>query len=157
MNQRYVLHTDPAWRARANFIVNAPLPKSDSGKEYEQLWLRKTDGILYEVCCIPFFLYDLALGDLVEVEILEGDQYQLGRVAVPSGRYVLRVWFGDAGIATRDEVMRDISDMPVILEWYSSNLLAIDLENFNEAQRMADYLLDAERAGKLVYETGRMR
>lgn len=63
----FALHREPVWRERANYIINAPI--GDSAHTHtEQLWVRQDMASrLYEICCIPFFLYDVALGDLVSV------------------------------------------------------------------------------------------
>ena len=41
----------------------------------------------FEVCCIPFFLYDVSLGDVVATN----PDYVLDRVVRASGRYTFRV------------------------------------------------------------------
>ncbi|NOV98762.1 hypothetical protein HDG69_003357 [Isoptericola halotolerans] len=60
--EKFSVHDEPAWRERASFIVHAALPEQG---RYEQLWCRQVSDDTFEVCCIPFFLYDVALGDLV--------------------------------------------------------------------------------------------
>ena len=96
---RETVHQDPVWRERSNFITAAPIP--DGGDiETEQLWARKDDDGL-EICCIPFFVYDLALGDVVETD----DDYLVRQVVRQSGRFVFRVWFGES-FHPRDEIAR---------------------------------------------------
>jgi hypothetical protein len=34
----------------------------------EQLWARQVGDRHFELCCIPYFVYDLALGDVVEID-----------------------------------------------------------------------------------------
>ncbi|WP_372496519.1 DUF4265 domain-containing protein [Kibdelosporangium philippinense] len=58
----------------------------------EQLWLRQVDGG-YEICCLPFYVYGLALGDVVEKN---AEDFVTRRVK-SSGRRVLRVLFSEAG------------------------------------------------------------
>src|SRR5947199_5228528 len=82
-------HSEPVWRERADFIIGARLP--EHGRS-EQLWAKKLSKNRYEICCIPFFLYDLALGDIVETN----DDHDLVGVVQRSGRFVFRVWFGDS-------------------------------------------------------------
>jgi len=43
----------------------------------------------FEVCCIPFFVYDLALGDVVAASPRDSRKSVVDRVVAPSGRYVL--------------------------------------------------------------------
>jgi hypothetical protein len=65
--QEFVVHQDPVWRERSNFIINAELPERDQAYRFEQLFPRRAGDGLFEVCCIPFALYDVALGDIVTV------------------------------------------------------------------------------------------
>ncbi len=75
----------------------------------------------FTICCIPFFVYDIALGDTVGTD----DSSTVRKVVKRSGRHVARVWFGD-----NDEV-----DLPLLSgsprwEHYSSghlvHLLGVD-------------------------------
>jgi hypothetical protein len=84
------VHYDPVWREQADFIIGAPLPEQGRA---EQLWARQLgEPLLFEICCIPFFLYDVALGGVVQTDA----SYELACVAEPSGRFVFRAWFGDS-------------------------------------------------------------
>jgi uncharacterized protein DUF4265 len=141
------VHEAPAWRERANFIVGAPLPEEGRA---EQLWARQLGDERFEICCIPFFVYDLALGDVVETDA----DYDVVRVLERSGRFVFRVWFGDA-FHPRQEVADELAGLGALLEWSSANLLAVDAADAAQAQEIADYLAEQERAGRLTYETGR--
>jgi len=59
-NDCIAIHLEPAWRARANFIIAAEIGGTALRPEREQLWARQTDEFCFELCCIPFFVYDLA-------------------------------------------------------------------------------------------------
>ena len=146
------VHPDPVWRDRSDFVIFAKLEDA----KWEQLWARKLSERRFMICCIPFFAYDLALGDEVEVGPAGGKQYVVGRVAAASGHYTFRVWFGDARDASiRDEVIAAIRPVGCEFEWSSANLLAIDARTADIAQNVADYLQTQEDAGRLSYETGR--
>lgn len=108
----------------------------------------------FEVCCIPFFIYDLALGDFVETSPRGDRKYVVSKVVQPSGRYVFRVWLGES-FQPRDEIAQGLMSLGSLIEWASSNLLAVDAADQGHAQRVADFLADCESAGHLVYETGR--
>lgn len=141
------VHPDPVWRERANFIIGAPLPEEGRA---EQLWARQVGDRLFEVCCIPFFLYDVALGDLVETD----SRFDLLRVVKPSGRYVFRVWFGES-FHPRENIAEQLADLGVSLERSSPNLLAVDAADDVQATAVANFLADQEREGRLIFETGR--
>jgi len=147
--EQFSLHPEPVWRDKANFIVNAPLPEEN---RYEQLWCRQVADDSFEICCIPFFLYDIALGDLVQTKAMGGRKYVLSHVQRPSGRYVFRVHFGRQ--SKQGEVTDDLLGLGALLEWSSATLLAVDAADQSLASRIADYLQHREDRGELLYETG---
>jgi Domain of unknown function (DUF4265) len=152
--QREVQHLEPVWRDRSNFIIAADISSQGTAAAYEQLWVRQLSGNQFELCCIPFFLCDVALGDLVETEVSGPRQYVISRVVTPSGRFVFRVWFGES-FQPRDEVAIALEDLGALLEWSSPNLLAVDARDAAHGQVIADFLADRESKGQLVYETGK--
>ncbi|MCF6376451.1 DUF4265 domain-containing protein [Nocardioides KLBMP 9356] len=149
MSRIEVVHRHPAWRDRSNFIIAANIDPGSTGVTTEQLWARQ-DGDRYEICCIPFFVYDLALGDVVEVD---GD-HVMTQVVEKSGRYVFRVHFGQTD-QPRDEVVERLQAMGAIPEWSSRSLVAVDARDESHAQEVADFLQEQEDGGHLIYETGR--
>ena len=150
----FALHPEPVWREKADFIVNAELPPNEGSKQFEQLWSRQLTEDEFEICCIPFFLYDLALGDVVRTAPKGGRRYVLDRVIKPSRRYTFRVWFGQS-FQPRDEIASDLVRMGSLVEWSSRNLIAVDAVDDMQAQRVADYLWDHEQKDGLLFETGR--
>lgn len=146
---REAQHTEPAWGDRSDFVIAAAI---DGGGDVptEQLFARQVGPGRFELCCIPFFLYDIALGDVVETD----DDYLVRGVVEPSGRFVFRVWFGSTS-SPRDEEAQALADLGALLEWSSVNLLAVDARDGEHAQRIADHLQDAADEGRLVFETGR--
>ena len=158
MNVRYepgdyeARHNEPVWRQRANFIIAADISANPEKREWEQLWARLVDGDRFEICCIPFFVYDLALGDQVEVD----ENHVLRRVVQPSGHYTFRVWFGESkDPAGRDRVIEVLRSKGCEYEWSSENLLAIDAATQSIAQETADVLAELQTEGRLTFETGR--
>jgi hypothetical protein len=151
--QEFVVHQQPVWRQRANFIVHAELPEKDRPKRFEQLWARQLSDDRFEVCCIPFFVFNLALGDVVTTSPKASRTYVVANVVEPSGRYVFRVWFGQS-FEPRDEVVDELDTLGSLIEWSSQNLLAVDAVDGQHAQLVANLLMRHEKAGHLVYETG---
>ncbi len=149
----FVVHTEPVWRERANFVINAELPEEDQPHRFEQLFARQVAGDRFEVCCIPFFLYDVALGDVVVAGPIGALQYVMSEVVEPSGHRVFRVWFGES-FQPREEIADELLSLGALIEWSSNNLLAIDATDEQHAQVLADVLSEHERADHLVYEAG---
>lgn len=150
----FVVHQDPVWRERSNFIINAELAEKDRPRRFEQLLAKQVGEDRFEICCIPFFVYDIALGDVVVTSPRGGRKYVVDKVVEPSGRYVFRVWFGES-FHPRDKIAAELRALGSMIEWSSSNLLAVDAVDREHAQLVADFLAEREQAGHLVYETGR--
>lgn len=153
--QEFVVHQDPVWRERSNFIVQAELPEEDRPKRFEQLWARQLSDDRFEVCCIPFFIYNVALGDIVATLPKAGRKYVVAEAVQPSGRYVFRVWFGQS-FQPRDEIAGELEALGSLVEWSSRNLLAVDAVDGEHAQPVAGFLAEREKAGHLLYERGHL-
>lgn len=143
-------HSNPVWRDRADFIIGARIDPGDTNVDVEQLWARRLRPPRFEICCVPFFVYDLALGDIVDTT----DNFDVTRVVEPSGRFVFRVYFG-ATPWPREELARELIDRGALIEWSSLNLLAVDARDSAHASQIADLLQAQEGEGRLQYETGR--
>jgi hypothetical protein len=156
VDEDFVVHLTPVSRERADFIIRADIEAEGSPRRFEQLWARQLGQRRFEICCIPFFVYDLALGDEVETAAEAERQYVLERVVKPSGGYTFRAWFGDSSEArAREEVVEALKRLGSELEWYSESLLAIDAADEGRAEALADFLQEREQLGHLTYETGR--
>lgn len=143
------VHSSPVWRKRANFIFAAHLGMKNDKNEWEQLWGEmRSDGKL-ELCCIPFFVRNLSLGDIVEID----EDIIFRRVVKRSDQITFRIWFRNITRDKRDEVVQKLEDMSAILEWSSPNLLAVSASRSN-SMRIADCLHLYERNEWIQYETG---
>ena len=150
------VHLNPVWRDRADFIIMARLKEDELEGRFEQLWARQLGENRFEICCIPFFIYDLDLGDHVEAASQEDIQYLIQKVVWKSGHYTFRVWFGettDAG--SSDKLMNKLEGMGCLWEWHSQRLAGIDAPSQEKAQEVAQYMAEQSELGHLVYETGR--
>jgi hypothetical protein len=143
------VHRSPVWRDQSDFIFMAHLGIKNGKNEWEQLWGRKAAPQRFILCCIPFFIHDVALGDEVETDA----DFVFQRVIKRSGQIAFRIWFGEQDAATRRNIAHEIVAMEPLLEWSSENLLALSVPEA-EAGRFADYLSSRERQGLLQYETG---
>ncbi len=155
MIKKWVKHTQPVWQEKANFIIGANTGDIDQyGNEiWEQLWSRQISENSYEVCCIPFFIYNISLGD----EVSTGTDYIISGVIKPSGHYTFRVWFGDTpDPEIREIVIKELTENDCLYERYSYNLIAVDAPNMETAQAVASYLRTMEDKKLLVFETGKL-
>jgi hypothetical protein len=158
MTTSVIVHENPVWREHADFIISAEVnPPPDATRwQWEQLWARQIDESRFVLCCIPFFVYGLALGDEVETGPSKDRKYVVQRVVKLSGHRTFRVWFYD--LDARDEVTHKLTNLGCLMEWRwkTGNLLAVDTPSARQAQIVADYLWQWEQQGLLVYETGQI-
>lgn len=152
--KKYINHPYPVWRDIVNFVVGAKITGNiaENTDAVEQLWCRRISENTFEVCCIPFFLYDVALGDEIKTDI----DYTMVEVIKQSGHFAFRVWFGNSkNLSIREDVINRIEKLGCLFEWYSNNLLAIDAPSDDLAKQLANYLSQKEQVELLIYETGR--
>lgn len=152
VDAREARHEDPVWRDRSDFVIAAEI--SSELADREQLWAKQLSDDTFEICCIPFFVYDVALGDVVQTAPAGGRRYMVQKVVRPSGRFVFRVWFGDS-FQPRREIAEQLETLGAVLEWSSPNLLALDAADEDLAKVISGWLLEREQQGHLVYETGK--
>jgi hypothetical protein len=142
-------HRLPIWRDRANFVFASHLGTKDEKNEWEQLWGQRIASNRFILCCIPFFVYDLALGDEIEVDA----DFIFQRVVRRAGQVTFRVWFGGQDSGKKQELVEEMKAISSLMEWSSENLLALSVPEA-EAQLLADYLQSREQQKLLQYETG---
>lgn len=149
---REAVHKEPLWRERATFIVAAPIEGGKSDIKTEHLWARKLSDFEFEICCIPFFVYDLALGDVVETD----PDHLVEALVTPSGHYTFRVWLGH-WLQPRDEIVTGLAERGALMEWSSENLMAADAAYQETAQSVADFLQSKQDQHQLIFETGQTK
>ncbi len=141
-------HDSPAWRHKSDALVQALLEEENNS---EQIWCRELGDDKFEVCCIPFYLYDVALGD-----IILAPNYHFQRVLEPSGHYVFRVLLEEKQYGWRESIMAELNKFEALFEWYSAGLMSIDAPNLKQADAIATWLMECQQRGLLHYETGRI-
>lgn len=75
-------------------------------------------------CCIRFFLYDIAFGDVVRTDPAADRMYVVAKVIEPSCRFVFRVRFVHGMLTNREMVVAALIDLEVLIEALSPTLLA---------------------------------
>lgn len=164
----FATHTDPVWREQSDFVIHAPIVAPGAQSRLEQLFVKRVGDLDFEVCCIPFFVYDIALGDVVHTSPQIGvSPHVVDRVVRHSGRYVFRAWFKvlqsradryeSSSYSTKDLVTEQLLARNALVEWASDNLLAVDAADEGVAEGVAAFLQQQEESSCLIYETGRTR
>lgn len=151
-----ITHDFPVWREKSNFILAKYLGESDTELKYkwEQIWARQLEENLFEICCIPFFAYGLALGDLVDTTTQDDKEYSINKVLKKSGHTTYRIWFTD--IKEWDLITGHIINMGCLVEkrWDKSKLIAVDAPDSEIQEELESYLTVRESLGGVKCEIG---
>lgn len=83
-------HDEPAARSRTNYILRLSLAADGLPGRYEQVWTRTEDKVNFELCCIPFFTYDLSLGDVVRVTTDDGEYEMVSKAGHRTIRFAIQ-------------------------------------------------------------------
>jgi len=134
-------HYNPVWAS--DFFIRVDLSEHGMPGRFEQLWVRKLNNRQFQVCCIPFFVYGIALGDTVRTDdeftfqqVVKKGRHKTLRVAVAAKEkqngihQILHEWVESTGLA---------------YEWYSPGYLAVDLPPDSQGQTSFP---DLERLGE---------
>lgn len=118
-------HVSPAWGEQANTVVSAPTGRPGVGDE--QLPCRRIGDDTFEVCCIPFHVRGLALGDVIHAKRQSDPaRWTLTQVLDRPGHAVAWMSFDSAIRAT--EVLRDLSSQAgAYCEREDAHTLAFDI------------------------------
>jgi hypothetical protein len=143
-------HPNPVWRDRADYIVMADL-SPEMPDRYEQLWARRVRPGVFELCCLPFFLYGAALGDEFIVREVDGDVI-LDRVTRRSGHDVLRVGLRRHAVSEHEELHRAIAQSGLPHEWHASGYVAVDIAGGDVPSDLAGTVERLSAGGLVEYE-----
>jgi hypothetical protein len=143
-------HAQPVWQSKADFLVRADLENFGLPGKVEQLWARRIEHCRFEICCIPFFTYGIALGDIVETD----HEYAIQKVVGRGNHRTLRV-----AVANRqelEEIHRLIHEHLVAAalshEWYAAGYVAVDLTGGQAKDKIIPLLDELARRGDISYE-----
>ncbi len=145
------IHRHPIWRNIANYRL---VMKIDDSEELEELWAKQRSDELFEICCIPFFVYDVNLGDLIKIVSHEGKNLVLG-VTKPSGHHTFRIALTSLAPIVKQQIEKAIADFGCQSEWFDERLISIDAPDDETANNLAHWLETNHPRGGFDYETGR--
>jgi hypothetical protein len=135
----------------SDFFIRADLSCYGMPGRFEQLWVKKVSDRTFEICCIPFFTYGIALRDVVETD----ESFTFQRTILKRGHKILRI--AVASERTQEQihlVLRDwVQNSGLLYEWFSEGYLAVDLPTAFEGQSSFFILDDLERNGEISMET----
>jgi hypothetical protein len=147
-------HEFPIWKDKADSVVIVKTSESDEQAWEEKLPARKLKDTqnLYEICALPFYTYDVCLGDTVRVD---KDKNILEVVESPM-RYGFRVYIKpESPDNTYEKVNEELSKHKCNIEINTPTFFGVDVENEEIASHISGILQNYEDKGVLEYETVR--
>jgi hypothetical protein len=146
----YKIHHHPVWGEKANAVIHAPIEHEGAREMRESLWAKYLSDNRYQICCIPFFVYDLALADEVSTRLDDTGSLLFEKVLKPSGNETFWIFFNEPDRPdVRANVYHKITGLGCIVEGYNKSLLAFNAESESQA-RLAVASLKDEIAGELL-------
>ena len=142
-------HKHPIWGSRADSKV---IIEDEDWQEIIPAKKVKGTSFLYEICALPFFAYDLCLGDTVRTD-------EKGKVleAVESARrFGFRIFIpSQAPHDTSKNVINELQKHECHIEYNTSEYFGVDVPNELQASHISGILQEAGDKGLLKYETVR--
>lgn len=146
-----VVHLSPAWRDKANFLLFGPIELEGEAR-WEQVWARQVADNEFELCCVPFFLYDLSIGDVVETATRAGRRFVISNRLKVSGLRTLRIWYSaEASADDKERMLKQLRETGAPSEWHSERLLAFACASA-ELPRFSTILGAEQESGILKFE-----
>ncbi|MEW2623330.1 DUF4265 domain-containing protein [Streptomyces sp. NPDC048106] len=150
---QFVVHEQPVGRASTNYIARVDLAPFDLDGQVEQLWLKAVNDGSYEVACIPFSAYGIALGDVV---VLNGDDYVSEVVGRSSHRTLRLLFTPDLPAAELQkaaaEIKSEIIAADLLSEWNGARFIAVDVPPGAEPSSLFTVMEAAVNAGHAFWE-----
>jgi len=148
-----VVHPNPLRQDNVDTYVYTIVQSADD-YYLEQLpvhWLSATEC---EICSIPLYAYNIALGDVVSIERV-GDLPLVSGIKQASGRKVFRVWFGNLDSSVRDKIYAALKEIGCQMEWGNHSLLGVDASSEAIAIQARYFLTQfEEQVGGELFEDG---
>ncbi|MEX5636182.1 DUF4265 domain-containing protein [Parafrankia sp. FMc2] len=135
----FIIHDRPVVRPDPAYIATVDLAPFGFYGQMEQIWLHPREGERYEVCCLPFRVYGLAMGDIV---LLDANARTVVSIAEFSGNRSLRIFIpyavpAERFHAAREAVLFAVHDANLMSEWSGERHVAV---NISPKQSMAGIL-----------------
>ena len=148
-------HDLPAWGDLADCEILVRIPDVDDS--IERLACRRVEKNDYEVCCLPFSLYEVCLGDTIRLATpMLGQPGHISEKVADGRRYLFRVSLVQPSRVNMQSAASSLISMGHLVEVYSDMLISVDAADHDAAKSLAAYLQMQEDAGEWQYETGRL-
>jgi hypothetical protein len=147
------VHSNPAWGGTADSTALVDLAGSGLPGRAELLNTRRETGDTHLVCCIPFFAYGIALGDIVRVRRLPDGSQSIERVVSKSGHKTSRIAVAQEFRETVTPLIHDLLDeRRLVHEWHRAGFVAIDTGSDADLSSLVAALGDFVKSGAIEIE-----
>ncbi|WP_405608190.1 DUF4265 domain-containing protein [Streptomyces sp. NBC_01508] len=148
----FIVHDKPAIRPEPAHIAMVDLAPFGFRGQMEQIWLRPLGGGRYEVCCLPFRVYGLVMGDIVS---LDTEARVITEIVQSSGNRLFRVFFPPSippgrFFAAKESLVSAVRDADLKVEWSGDRHVAIDIPLGGSVARVWEVVRELE--GVAVWE-----
>ena len=151
-------HPGAQWLGMADVAIYVDLTEHELEGSWEQVPCKMIDEDRFQVCCIPFFTYNLALGDIVTAGAAGDNFPTFQKVIERSGYWTIRVSFVDTDPDLRPAVLSDtiqwLTGKGCAFEWESHEYVAVNVLTEQLTDEIAEYLWGRMNEGVLTYEVG---
>lgn len=139
-------HVHPAWRDKANYIFQCRIESKNDRNEWEQMWGTVIGDNTFMVCCIPFFVYGLSLGDIIKI-----DENRNFDIVEKSMNTTIRIWTADVDVEKKSSFITKVLQLSDDAEMHSTDLIAVSVDN-NRVTEMLDFLKFETGKSDVIYE-----
>jgi hypothetical protein len=95
-------------------------------QDWEELWASPVEAG-FRLDSTPFFVKDIATGDVVSAVKTEEGYYRFDRIVSRSGNSNFRIWLHDAAVHEREEIAAVLRGLGCHVETTLERLIAIDV------------------------------
>lgn len=144
----YVVHDNPVWRHRSNYIGMIDLAPFDLPRQCEQVWLKSLEGDEYKLCCIPFAAYGLSLGDIIRLDV----NGKVCELLHSSGRRSLRILFASEAREEFAGMVSLVDHAGLLFETRGGRHLVVDVPRDRAIESINAALVPFVEQGRAFWE-----
>jgi Domain of unknown function (DUF4265) len=121
-------------------------------RELESVWATPVgDG--YQIDNIPFYVREIALGDIVRAEKDDDGMLHFKSLVRPSGHSTVRLWFAKGREQDVELIRQKLRELGCVSELSDlPRLVAVDIPQSVPYERVRKFLDEVEKTGLLEYE-----
>jgi hypothetical protein len=145
-------------RKKRSDDVTSAILVLEGGKDVENIWLKKVRGNQYEVRTVPFWAYNMSMGDVVEAGPDEdGEGLFVKKVTKRSGNRTVRVAF-KVGTGVKHPEGKKLESYfkkeGLDYEVFEPAMFSVNVPSKEEYERLVERLKLVPKQAKMIWEDG---